>query len=230
MDSLTSLWENLSLSELEGEKFDLEPDESSEQESILAARFLTRRPINLEAVARTFRPLWRTEKGFRLKDMGDNVVTIYFSDEADLERVIANGPWSYDKFFIIFQRTEEEVPIMALSFDTIDLWVQIHGLPPRHLNPGIGKQLGQTLGKLIPTVYSEDEASWGDFVRVHVSVNIPRPLCRGRKVGLGGGKEVLVSFQYEKLANFCYWCGLVTHTDKDCSNWLRSKGSMNSDR
>jgi hypothetical protein len=181
-------------------------------------------------VARTFRPLWRTEKGFRLKDMGDNVVTIYFADEADLERVIANGPWSYDKYFIIFQRTEEEIPITALTFDTIDLWVQIHGLPPRHLNAGIGRQIGSTLGKIIPTVDSEDEASWGDFVRVHVSVNISRPLCRGRKVGLGGGKEVLVSFQYEKLANFCYWCGFITHSDKDCSVWLRSKGSLTSEK
>ncbi len=115
------MWENLSLSELEGEKFNLEPDSTSTQESILAARFLTRRPINLEAVARTFRPLWRTDKGFRRKDMGDNVITIYFLDEADLERVLANGPWSYDKYFIIFQRTEEEITISALTFDTLDL-------------------------------------------------------------------------------------------------------------
>ncbi len=77
---------------------------------------------------------------------------------------------------------------------------------------------------------SEDEASWGDFVRVHVSVNISRPFCRGRKVGLGGEKEVLISFRYEKLANFCYWCGLVTHSDKDCPVWLRSKGSLHTDQ
>jgi hypothetical protein len=230
MDSLTSMWENLSLSELEGKKFNLEPDTTSKQESILVARFLTCQPINLEAVARTFRPLWRTNKGFRLKDMDDNVVTIYFQDEADLERVIANGPWSYDKYFIIFQRTKEETQISALTFDTIDLWVQIHGLLPRHLNAGTSKQIGTTLSKVIPTVDSEDEASWGDFVRVHVSVNNSRPLCRGRKVGLGSGKEVLISFQYEKLANFCYRCGLVTHSDKDCSIWLRSKGSLNSDQ
>ena len=84
MESLTNLWANLTLSELEGQKFNLEPDSATPEECILAARFLTRRPINLEAVARTFRPLWRTEMGFRLKDMGDNIVTIYFQDEVDL--------------------------------------------------------------------------------------------------------------------------------------------------
>jgi hypothetical protein len=92
-----------------------------------------------------------------------------------------------------------------------------------------GKQIGQALGRLIPVVDSEDEVSWGDFVRIRVALNISKPLCRGKKIDLEGGKEVLVSFKYERLANFCYWCGLVTHSDKDCSIWLRSKETLNPD-
>ncbi len=92
-----------------------------------------------------------------------------------------------------------------------------------------GKQIGQALGRLIPIVDSEDEVSWGDFVRIRVALNISKPLCRGKKIDLEGGKEVLVSFKYERLANFCYWCGLVTHSDKDCSIWLRSKETLNPD-
>ena len=31
---------------------------------------------------------------------------------------------------------------------------------------------------------------------------------------------------YERLPNICYWCGSVAHDDKDCSLWLRSKGTL----
>lgn len=204
MESLASLWENLSLFDLEGKKFDLDPAVEFETESILAARFLTRRLVNLEAVACTFRHLWRAEKGFRLKDMGENIVTIYFTEMADLERVISTSPWTYDKSFIVFQRTEDGIPVTSLDFNFVDLWIQIHGLPPRYLNSSIGKKIGSALGKVLPTIDSEDDFGWRDFVQTRVVVDIRQPLCHGRRIGLGGGKEVLVSFKYEKLANFCY--------------------------
>jgi hypothetical protein len=35
-----------------------------------------------------------------------------------------------------------------------------------------------------------------------------------------------VSFKYERLPNFYYWCGLLTHDEKECEIWLRSKGSL----
>ena len=33
-------------------------------------------------------------------------------------------------------------------------------------------------------------------------------------------------FQYERFLNICYWCGLVSHDDKDCIMWLSSKGTL----
>ena len=31
------------------------------------------------------------------------------------------------------------------------------------------------------------------------------------------------------MPNICYWYGSVSHDDKDCSLWLRSKGTLKSD-
>lgn len=70
----------------------------------------------------------------------------------------------------------------------------------------------------------------GDFLPIRVGINVSKPLCRGRKVLLGQGKEEWVSFKYEKLPNFYYWCGLVSHDDKECSIWLASKGALSSDQ
>ena len=40
------------------------------------------------------------------------------------------------------------------------------------------------------------------------------------------GKETLIFFKYERLPNFCYWCGRLTHGDRECERWLRSRGSL----
>ena len=63
----------------------------------------------------------------------------------------------------------------------------------------------------------------GDFLRVHVEIDMSKPLCRGRKVALDDDNERWIAFKYEKLPNFCYWCGLISHDGKDCDLWLARK-------
>jgi len=33
-------------------------------------------------------------------------------------------------------------------------------------------------------------------------------------------------FKYERKPNLCYWCGCLTHADKDCDLWLNNKGTL----
>ena len=35
-----------------------------------------------------------------------------------------------------------------------------------------------------------------------------------------------MSFKYERLPNICYWCGQLSHDDKDCTLWLQSNGTL----
>uniref|UniRef100_A0A2N9I0P4 Reverse transcriptase domain-containing protein n=1 Tax=Fagus sylvatica TaxID=28930 RepID=A0A2N9I0P4_FAGSY len=139
MESLTREWERFSLTGKEGVKINL-ISSLAQPEFILVARFLTRRPINTEAITRTFRPLWRAEKGFVVKDLGDNNALITFQDDVDLERVITNGPWSYDKFLVVLQRIEDDTPLASLSLNLAVFWVQIHGLPLRCMKREIGSR------------------------------------------------------------------------------------------
>ena len=35
-----------------------------------------------------------------------------------------------------------------------------------------------------------------------------------------------VGLKYERLPNYCYWCGHVSYGEKDCEMWLRNKGRL----
>lgn len=66
----------------------------------------------------------------------------------------------------------------------------------------------------------------GNFMRVRVEVDITKSLCRGRKISCDHLGEGWTVFMYERLPNICYWCGLVSHDDKDCILWLNSRVSL----
>jgi hypothetical protein len=225
MDSLEAQWEKFSLSEVEGNTADLVSTTDSPK-SFLAAKFLTRRVLNAEAVARTFTPLWRTDHGFTIRDMNENRLVFVFEDEVDRERVMMGEPWAYDKYLIILQRIEKEDAIEDVVFRETSLWVQLHGLPIRRMNPEVANTLISSLGRIEQISDGDTNTDGGQAMRIRVHLDVTKPLCRGRKARLEKGRETWISFKYERLPNFCYWCGLLSHSDKDCPKWLLNKEEL----
>ena len=56
----------------------------------------------------------------------------------------------------------------------------------------------------------------GTCLRVRVHLDVNKRLVRGKKITVEGGEGKWVNFKYERLPNFCYRCGLLNHTFKDC--------------
>lgn len=77
MEDLTSRWKSFLLTEVEESKVDLMRDKKK-MGAVLAAKFFTSRNVNVEAVAKTFRPIWRTRGNFEVCDGKDNVLLIAF--------------------------------------------------------------------------------------------------------------------------------------------------------
>lgn len=71
------------------------PKKDAPEKFILAAKFMTKRIVNMESVARTFRPLWRLERDVQIKYMGENILFFNFEDECDIDTVIEHEPWTY---------------------------------------------------------------------------------------------------------------------------------------
>ena len=87
MDDLTSNWNRLTLSEKEGSGCCLDEELSSPEFSIVT-KFLTKRALNIDGIAKTFIPLWRSKNGFRVCNLGDHKVLFVFDNEVEVDRVL----------------------------------------------------------------------------------------------------------------------------------------------
>lgn len=130
-----------------------------------------------------------------------------------------------DKHLVVFQRYDFSFPTRSLRFTTTTFWVQIHGLPISMLEPETAIEIGETIGTVSLSEHVK-EMIGGDFLRVRVEIDVTKPLYRGRKIAINDSEVVWVSLKYEKLSNFCYWSGRVSHSNKECEVWLASKATL----
>lgn len=110
MEKLSDLWGKFSLLESEESKYQVR-DETLGEEYLVAARFFIGRAISIEAVARTFRWVWQTKKGFKVRDMGNHRVLFAFTNEEDVDRVMQGEPWLFDKQLVALKQLEKNTPI-----------------------------------------------------------------------------------------------------------------------
>lgn len=149
-----------------------------------------------------------------------------FEDVANLEKVLLYEPWTNNKYLVAFWRLEGIVEPENLVFNQTSFWVQIHDLSILSLKKEVAMALERLIGRVMKTRETDEELGGGHIMRIRVQVDITKPLTRGHKIGLAKGGEGWVSFKFERLPNFCYWCGLLTHSKKDCSFWLKNQETL----
>ena len=214
----------MSLNNREGGKVSVTKEQSTE-EFFIAAKFLTNRALNIEAVIRTFSPLWKAMNGFKVHNVGDHILLFVFDNKKEIEKIFASEPWSFDKHLVVLQRFENNSPISELSFTWTAFWVQIYDIPFRYMNRRVAEDICAVIGVVDRTI-STDEMEGGSFMHVRILIDISLPLCHGRVLSLEDGGEVWVNFKYERLPNICYWCGCLTHNDRDCEVWINNDGML----
>lgn len=57
-------------------------------------------------------------------------------------------------------------------------------------------------------------------MRIRVTIDVPKPLLRKKKLNISLPTQVWVQFKYERLPNFCFCCGVLNHGHKECKTWM----------
>ena len=101
----------------------------------------------------------------------------------------------------------------------------MQGIPIKYMTIEAAKKMCNVMGEVF-TLADPKLFDGGHFIHVQVSIDLSLPLCHGRLISLGDGKQVWVSFKYAQLPNICYWCGQLTHDDRVCELWIESEGTL----
>lgn len=219
--------ENLGIDDEENEAFVFEEgveEESNKYELCLVGRFLTEKSINVRAMKSKLADIWRPAMGINIKEIESGVFLFQFYHREDVQWVVKGGPWSFDNAMLIIKEitTGEEplkVPLWSLNF-----WIQIYDLPTGFMTEAVGRQLGNFFGQYLEYDQKNNEGIWREYMRLKISLDVRKPLKRKKKITRRNGTEFMVTCKYERLGEFCFSCGLVSHTERFCRRSLDKRG------
>lgn len=77
----------------------------------------------------------------------------------------------------------------------------------------LGSQFGASIGEVIRVDADSDGMAWGKCLWVKVAVDLNRPLLTGKWLMMENQKH-WISFTNERLQNFCFQCGILSHKGK----------------
>ncbi|KAJ1380428.1 Zinc finger, CCHC-type [Sesbania bispinosa] len=151
-------------------------------------KIITNKVIHLNSLNNALSSIWSFPKGFKIESLGAQIFQFFFQESKDLDRVIKGSPWIFRNSWIILKRWTRGLDPMELSFATA---------------PASDAEMYEIQGR-------------GAFVKVQVQIDVDKPLLSGVNVGSKKDGVFWVDFQYERVPQFCYRCGLIGHDESSC--------------
>lgn len=118
---------------------------------------------------------------------------------------------------LVYHQLKDIEEAHQVSLNALDIWVQVHDIPKGFISASILKNIGDFVGTYVKSDPNNFEGMWKSYVRIRVTLNINKPLKRRMKIKREGGNWSWVNFKYERLGSFCFVCGIIGHTERDCN-------------
>lgn len=104
------------------------PDELSDQlvAYCLVGKLLTSGPFNPDARRNTMKNLWKPTKGLVVRD---NIFGFQSFSKVDREKVIDQGPWSFDGKLLILKEVKRGEQPIKMTSNVARFWVKSYPIP-----------------------------------------------------------------------------------------------------
>lgn len=182
----------------------------------IVSKILTTKPVNREGFIQNMTSIWHTKGEKCIESLGDNCFIFHFNWEEDKRRILIRGPWHYDNALIVMEEPRGLGVLPDLKFDKSTFWVQFHNIPIVCMTKETALFLGKKVGKVKEIDLGKNGDCLRKFIRGRVEVDVSKPLERGIFLDVRGKEPVLIYTMYKRLPHYCWDCGLLGHTKKEC--------------
>ncbi|KAK1355565.1 CCHC-type domain-containing protein [Heracleum sosnowskyi] len=183
----------------------------------VVGRFIVEGKTDFLAFQHTMAALWKPGKGVYIKELDTNLFLFQFFHEVDIRRVMEGCPWSFNRRALVMSRLKDGENPRSVVLNSLELWVQVYDMKPGFMSEKILQGIGNYIGHHVSNCQSNFNGVWKEYMRIRVSINLNNPLRRRMKMKMNGEEWFWVNFRYENVPMFCFFCGIVGHSEKYCS-------------
>ncbi|KAI0496319.1 hypothetical protein KFK09_022635 [Dendrobium nobile] len=183
------------------------------QNSLVIKVFGPNVPFHL--ICSELRRQWVQFGKFNLTILGLGWILCAFDEKDALDSVLTGGPWYVKNNIISMDKWSPSFSTSSLEWLTSSVWIRFPNLP---LNcwDGINMcRITSMVGK--PCMVDGNSFQWNrkefDRVCVHINLDIKIPLGVWAE---GSSGKFYQRIEYEKIPNFCFYCGKIGHFIEQC--------------
>jgi cytochrome c len=182
--------------------------------------FLSTLLVSSDVLMERMKKVWRVRghaEASQIEAEEGRKFVIEFSEEGDRGHAVRGGPWQYKLDVFLVEAMEAGVDPTSVQFTHVPMWVQFHGIPFYLLTKKLAWELGWEIG----TALMIDNNSRGNMNEKFLRARVQLPLyaaLRDRVIlaDIITGEKVKVQVCYERLPNFCLFCGYIGHMEARC--------------
>ena len=218
-EELASLYSNLNIDDDADSIVDLGEVNSNQAndkvELMLVGRLLTSRSINFDAFKRTMTQAWNLYGRVIIRVIDTNLYAFQLFHWRDKEKILEGGPWCFDQQLLILNTITGNEQPHQVSLSHSSFWVRIYNLPFNCRSNEDVRAITEHMGELVEI--EDDDYGLDRCRRVKLRIDVTKPLRRNQRIRNKNGDVVRIEFKYERLPFFCFLCGRMGHSEKECN-------------
>lgn len=130
------------------------------------------------------------------------------------------GLWLFRNSAVVLEEYDGLTNVQEYKLDRIPVWARIMGIPEGPMKKTeIAEKIAKKVGiPPIKVIVNEGRINPTKYLRARVFVKLDTPLVRFVPLTLKEKKKYPV--EYEKLPDFCEFCGLIGHAVTECGDGI----------
>ncbi|KAK2993143.1 hypothetical protein RJ640_015330 [Escallonia rubra] len=199
---------------VEYSKEEVESETNQWQNSIIAYVLGAKPPFHV--MKGFLERIWRKFGSFKLSLLKSGVYILRFDDKTVQERIIEQGPWTFDNRPLIVKPWLPNVSLEKEGVSSIPLWIRLPYLPLHLWSTELLSRIASSVGKPLFTDKMTATKERLTYARLCVEVSIEDTMPE--KVPIRGpeGDTIEQTIEYDWKPTICSHCQVFGHTVERC--------------